>query len=43
MTSRSGRGRWQRAVQASEQARAALSHGPEGGDLLRAPKAPEDT
>lgn len=36
MTSRSGRGRWQWVLAAREQARQALGHGPEGGDLYAA-------
>ena len=31
MTSRSGRGRWQRVIEARQQARAALGRGPVGG------------
>lgn len=38
MTSRSGRGRWQRVLDARKQAREALGHGPVGGDLHGAPK-----
>jgi hypothetical protein len=38
VTTRSGRGRWQRVLQAREQARAALGHGPLGGDAYGAPK-----
>jgi hypothetical protein len=38
VTSRSGRGRWQRVVQAREQARTSLGHDPVGGDPYGAPK-----
>jgi hypothetical protein len=38
VASRNGRGRWQRVLQAREQARAALGHGPVGGDMYGAPK-----
>lgn len=37
MTSRSGRGRWQRVLDARQQARSALGHDPVGGDLYSAP------
>ena len=38
MTTRSGRGRWQRVLQAREQARSALGQGPASGDPYGAPK-----
>ena len=39
MTSRSGRGRWQRVLEARKQARADLGRDPVGGDLYGPPKA----
>jgi excisionase family DNA binding protein len=38
VTRRSGRRRWQQVVDARQQARATLGHGPEGGDLYGPPK-----
>jgi excisionase family DNA binding protein len=38
VTSRSGRGRWQRVLEARKQARASLGADPPGGDLYGAPR-----
>jgi len=40
MTSRSGRGRWQRVLAARHQARAELGGGPPGGDMYPSPPKP---
>jgi hypothetical protein len=41
MTSRSGRGRWERVLNARRQAREALGREPDGGDLNVAPPKPK--
>ena len=40
MTTRSGRGRWQRVLDARRQARAGLGGAPRGGDMYGSPPKP---